>query len=245
MCGRLPKAKIDATLFAVKHEVTLREAVRAAALALRVCLRCDGACTQQHDGSLIDCGDAGHVRIEQGRAPIVTNLMVVEATSPVETDPFHPASFANSPYGPSAAEHIRRTRTAVVLVGEIIGTSGQSMVGTSGVIAESIPTGTTESSMKGHAQRVSGARDAVAAAAALRGALPQRPIINELEDLWSESMVDSVERVVTARLAREAEATASALRLAKALKRNRKMALSTRAQQSEARFLARMARSRS
>ena len=182
------------------------------------------------------------VRIELGRSLAPTKLRITEATSPVETDPWHPASFANSLYGDAAVKHIERTRRDAAM-DEIIGTSAKEL-GTFGVVVESLPTDITESSMKGHAKRVSCARDAVAAAAASRCVLPERPIINDFENLWSESMIDSVERIVKARLAREAEANAPALRLAKALRRNRKISPSARAKQSEARFLARMLRRR-
>ena len=89
------------------------------------------------------------------------------------------------------------------------------------------------------------AREEAAAAAAGRSALPRQPIVDESADMWSESMLDSADRVAGARMAREAEVAAPARRFAAALKSSkRKLSLSARAKRSEAAFVARLAAAR-
>lgn len=181
--------------------------------------------------------------VDARAARCTTRAATVAATSVVDTDLAHPASWHNGFWGEPSQAHTARIRGAVAdkLTGTVDLAVFTSITTTSDMIIDSncaTPIGSLA-----HVARVAAAREATAATAAGRSALPRRPIVDECTelDLWSESMVDAADRVAAARFVREAKLDAPARRFAAALKRNkRKLSLSARAKRSEAAFVARM-----
>lgn len=179
--------------------------------------------------------------VDARAARCTTRAATVAATSVVDTDLAHPASWHNSFWGEPSQAHTARIRGAAAdkLTGTVHLAVFTSITTTSDMIIDSncaTPIGSLA-----HVARVAAAREATTAAG--RSALPRRPIVDECAelDLWSESMVDAADRVAAARFVREAKLDAPARRFAAALKRNkRKLSLSARAKRSEAAFVARM-----
>ena len=184
--------------------------------------------------------------VDARAARCTTRTETVAATSVVDTDLAHPASWHNSFWGEPSQAHTARIRGAVAdkLTGTVHLAVFTSITTTSDMIINSncaTPIGSLA-----HVARVAAAREAKATAAG-RSVLPRRPIVDECAelDLWSESMVDAADRVAAARFVREAKLDAPARRFAAALKRNkRKLSLSARAQRSVAAVVARMRASR-
>ena len=185
-------------------------------------------------------------------AQLITRAEAVAATPVVDTDLAHPSSWNSSLYGPSSQAHAARIRGATDKV-MVTGATDFDFVCTATRTSESMSWAAciinvdcaSPCGASAHVARVAAAREEAAAAAAGRSALPRQPIVDESADMWSESMLDSADRVAGARMAREAEVAAPARRFAAALKSSkRKLSLSARAKRSEAAFVARLAAAR-